>query len=154
MGLLDAFKKKHENVGKDKKPTNIVAPKINPEAKPSVTPEKPKKETTKVEEKTEKKLKLVKPTRNAHRILKKFILTEKSNRLQKLNQYTFAVSTDATKISIREAIHAVYNVRPISVQTRTVHGKAVRFGRLTGQQKTWKKAIVSLKAGDRIDTAE
>jgi large subunit ribosomal protein L23 len=153
MGLLDAFKKKHENVGKDKKPTHTIAQDIKPEVKSSI-PEKSKKENAKVEEKNEKKLKLVKPTRNAHRILKKFILTEKSSRLQKLNQYTFAVAPEATKISIREAVHAVYNVRPIGVQTRRVHGKRVRFGQLSGQQKTWKKTIVTLKAGDRIDTAE
>ncbi|MFA6588053.1 MAG: 50S ribosomal protein L23 [Patescibacteria group bacterium] len=146
MGLFDRIKKKHENVGKDKKPINVTDAK-----KSEKKPESEKKE--KPIHKSEK-IKVVKQnTREAYRILSGHIQTEKASRVGKLNQYVFAAPANVTKIEIAQAVVALYGVKPIKITTVKVHGKAVRFGRTKGNQKSWKKVFVKLKTGETIDTS-
>lgn len=156
MGLFDRLRKKHEDVGKDKKPTNPT------DAAPKAAVSKP------VEEKPEAKPaspdasrggKVAKPrvlktdTKHAYRTLLRPVLTEKSTRLTSQNQYVFAVPTSSSKIEVRDAVFAAYGIRPVHVTTTNVHGKAVRFGRVSGTQKNWKKATVTLPAGKTIDVS-
>lgn len=142
MGLFDSLRKKHQDVGKDKKPTN---------AKAVVAPARVKDEP-KPEAKAAKQERVLKAnTRHAHRTLLRPILTEKSTRLTSHNQYVFAVPTSASKIEVRDAVYAAYGVRPVHVTTRTVRGKSIRFGLVKGTQKSWKKATVSLPSGKTID---
>jgi large subunit ribosomal protein L23 len=91
-------------------------------------------------------------------ILKRPILTEKMTALQEKRQYAFEVEPNANKIEIGKAIQKKFNVRVLSVRTIRVKGKPTsqltRSGRFLGRTKTWKKAIVTLKEGDKIDFFE
>ncbi len=85
------------------------------------------------------------------------VVTEKSMRLiQEENKYTFKVAPDANKIEIRRAIEALFGVRVLKVNTMKVRGKERRFGWRypAGRKASWKKAIVTLAPGDRIDVVE
>ncbi|MGB4338479.1 MAG: 50S ribosomal protein L23 [Bacillota bacterium] len=82
------------------------------------------------------------------------IITEKSNRLTTEGKYVFEVKRDANKIEIAKAVEALFNVTVTDVNTMTVRGKLKRQGRFEGRTPTWKKAVVTLKAGDRIPLFE
>lgn len=90
----------------------------------------------------------------AHKILVKPLVTEKGNALSSNNQYLFEVTKNTNKNEIKKAIYAVYNVHPVSVNVINVLGKKVRRGRSFGQMKNWKKAVVTLKSGDKIEFFE
>jgi large subunit ribosomal protein L23 len=81
------------------------------------------------------------------------VLTEKGNRLRETeNQYLFEVARDANKIQIREAVETLFNVSVLEVRTMIVRGRLRRMGRGHAKTQNWKKAIVTLKEGDAIDT--
>ncbi|WP_443936515.1 50S ribosomal protein L23 [Pedobacter sp. MW01-1-1] len=89
-------------------------------------------------------------------ILKKPILTEKASALtEKSNRFTFAVSHKANKIQIKTAIEKMYGVTIVAVNTMVVDGKAksryTKAGFVSGRSPKYKKAIVTLKAGETID---
>jgi large subunit ribosomal protein L23 len=83
------------------------------------------------------------------------ILTEKSS-LQKeaLNKVTFKVVPDATKRQIKESIQSIFNVTVLDVRTINMLGKKRRFRMHMGKRPDWKKAIVTLKPGDKIEFFE
>ena len=84
-------------------------------------------------------------------IRRPIILTEKSNRLREnQNQVIFEVHKDANKIQIKGAIEALFKVGVIDVNTLVMRGKDKRMGRGYSKLRNWKKAIVTLKAGDAI----
>jgi large subunit ribosomal protein L23 len=91
-------------------------------------------------------------------ILKRPIVTEKITGLQDKRQFSFEVSLDANKIQIAQAVEKKFKVTVTSVRTMTVKGKRktqlTRRGRFEGRKNTWKKAIVTLKDGDKIDYFE
>ncbi len=90
--------------------------------------------------------------RDPRSIIRRALITEKGARLrEKHNSYLFQVSPDANKIQIREAIHSIFNVEVEDVRTINVQGKKKRMGRTEGRRSAWKKAIVTLKAGQTID---
>lgn len=85
-------------------------------------------------------------------VLRKPVLTEKSSRLQeKENKYTFIVSKDANKIEIRKAIEAKFGVTVTDINTTNYEGKVKRMGRNIGRKSSFKKAVVSVKEGDKIE---
>lgn len=89
-------------------------------------------------------------------VIIKPILTEKmTDRGEKLNQYGFIVNREANKIEIRKAVEEMYNVVVTEVNTMIYMGKAKRrytkAGLLVGRSNHFKKAIVTLKDGDKID---
>ena len=88
-------------------------------------------------------------------IIKRPLVTEKSN-IQKEtdNQLTFEVDRRANRIEIRRAIEQIFNVKVASVRTMQVTGKVKRRGRTLGKRRDWKKAIVTLRPGQRIDFFE
>ena len=69
-------------------------------------------------------------------------------------QVVFEVSRDANKIEIRSAIQSLFKVTVTDVRTLIVRGKEKRMGRFSGQRPSWKKAFVTLKAGDSIEFFE
>lgn len=71
----------------------------------------------------------------------------------KYNQVVFKVAPDATKPEVKAAVEALFKVNVKSVQILNVKGKTKRTGRITGQRKGWKKAFVSLGAGQEINFA-
>ena len=90
-----------------------------------------------------------------YNIIKRPLLTEKTN-IQKedCNQLTFEVDRQANRIEIKRAIEDIFKVRVAAVKTMQVKGKVKRRGRLLGKRKDWKKAIVTLVPGERIDFFE
>jgi large subunit ribosomal protein L23 len=84
-------------------------------------------------------------------IRRPIILTEKSNRLREgENQVIFEVHKDANKIQIKDAIQRLFKVGVVDVNTLNMRGKDKRMGRGYAKLRNWKKAIVTLKAGDQI----
>ena len=69
----------------------------------------------------------------------------------KNNQFMFRVAKDADKREIRQAVESLFGVKVPSVQTVNVKGKNKNFGRMQGKRSDWKKAYVSLEAGQDID---
>ncbi|MBL9130051.1 MAG: 50S ribosomal protein L23 [Verrucomicrobiaceae bacterium] len=82
-------------------------------------------------------------------------LSEKATLLgEKNNEYVFKVDTDATKIDIKHAIEKLFGKKVVGVRTSNVTGKAKRERRADyGRTNHWKKAIVRLKDGEKIDLA-
>jgi large subunit ribosomal protein L23 len=88
-------------------------------------------------------------------ILLKPIMTEKSMRQkEELNTVTFRVRPDANKVEIRSAVESVFNVKVSAVRTASFEGKLKRMGRHQGRRANWKKAIVTLAPGHKIDLVE
>ena len=88
-------------------------------------------------------------------ILVRPLMTEKSMRQkEELNTVAFKVRTDANKVEIRAAVEAAFNVKVTSVRTASFEGKLKRMGRYQGRRPGWKKAIVTLQAGHKIDLVE
>lgn len=80
------------------------------------------------------------------------LLTEKGTALQEShNQVTIRVAPHANKIEILKAVEALFNVKVDKVRTVNRKGKKKRLGRFVGQASDWKKAIVSLSEGSKID---
>ncbi|MCK0538567.1 50S ribosomal protein L23 [Alcanivorax quisquiliarum] len=70
---------------------------------------------------------------------------------EKANQVVFKVARDASKLEIKKAVEKLFDVKVESVQTVNVKGKQKVFGRVQGKRSDWKKAYVSLQAGQDID---
>ncbi len=83
------------------------------------------------------------------------IVTEKITGLQEGRQYAFEVDTAANKIEIARAVEKKFNVTVLSIRTMVQKGKSksqlTRRGRFTGRTSHWKKAIVTLKEGEKIE---
>ena len=90
----------------------------------------------------------------AYRLLIKPLVTEKAANLSALNKYVFMVAPDANKISVAAAVQEVYGIKPVDVNIIKMKGKRVLRGRISGQRKDWKKAIVTLPAGKTIKVYE
>jgi len=90
-----------------------------------------------------------------HRTIVRPLVTEKTSAAyQARGEYVFEVAPDATKPAIRAAIEKLFGVHVTAVWTMNARGKARRVGRATGTRPNWKKAIVTLKDGDKIDIFE
>jgi len=101
-------------------------------------------------------------------IIKRPLLTEKSARLRSTGgarsapaegesysqQVVFEVARDANKIEVKAAIETLFKVTVTDVRTLIVRGKMKRIGRFAGRRQAWKKAFVTLKAGDNIEFFE
>ena len=87
-------------------------------------------------------------------LVRRPIVTEKSTSMQSLrNQFTFEVARSANKIEVKKAIETLFSVKVVKVNIVGVPSKQKRtFGR-AGQTKPWKKAVVTLRAGDSIDVS-
>ena len=93
--------------------------------------------------------------KDPYSVLKRPLITEKSNLMKdELNQIAFEVDRRANKIEIKEAVKKLFNVHAIKVRTFNMLGKRKRMGRSEGKKSDWKKAIVTLKEGERIDFFE
>ncbi|MBC8522923.1 50S ribosomal protein L23 [PVC group bacterium] len=80
------------------------------------------------------------------------LLTEKATmQTEAANTYAFEVGKDATKIEIKEAVQALFDVRVEQVRTMVVRGKEKRFGRYFGKRPNWKKALVKVAEGDDLN---
>lgn len=92
--------------------------------------------------------------RNPRDVLKKPVVSERSMAMLEDNKYTFYVDPKANKIEIKNAVEELFNVSVLNVNTLNVKGKEKRMGRYVGRTADRKKAIVKLKAGDKIEIFE
>ena len=84
-------------------------------------------------------------------IMKHPLITEKAYRMSATGQYVFVVDKQSNKSEIKKAIKHIYAVDPISVNTVTIRGERQRFRGVAGKKQTLKKAIVTLKKGQKLD---
>jgi large subunit ribosomal protein L23 len=90
-----------------------------------------------------------------HDIIKRPLVTEKTNKQKEsTGQVTFEVDRSANRIEIQRAVENVFKVRVSAVRTMNVKGKVKRRGRIVGKRRNWKKAMVTLMPGERIDFFE
>jgi large subunit ribosomal protein L23 len=90
-----------------------------------------------------------------HDILFRPLVTEKSTiQKEQFNKVAFVVNRKANKVEIRQAVEKAFKVRVLDVCTLNVGGKKKRIGRIVGQKSDWKKAVVTLAPGDRIEFFE
>lgn len=153
MGIFDRFKKKKEEVDKKlAKPAKPVEAEKEIKYESKLTPEG---KLIKVAKKEKREAKAVKPkkedTGEAWRVLIKPLYTEKVTGLSVFNQYAFMVAPETNKIEVRKAIKKVYGIDPIKVNIANVKGKEVKYGRTEGRTKKWKKAVVTLAEGQKIE---
>ena len=93
--------------------------------------------------------------KNIFDIIKKPCLTEKGMLLQETqNQVVLKVDPRANKLEIKEAAEQLFNIKVDKVRTANVHGKKRRVGRFNGHTNDWKKAIISLAEGQKLDFLE
>lgn len=139
MAILDFFKKKKPK--KKRKPTKVEKPREEVREKPekkeevSVQPPKPRRKETGV----------------APLVLKSVHITEKATDLTRKNQYVFKVFPDSSKQEIKRAVEEVYGVGVLKVRPIRVKRKQRRLGRTFGWRKGYKKAIVTLREGQKIE---
>jgi large subunit ribosomal protein L23 len=88
-------------------------------------------------------------------IIKRPLITEKTNIQKEMsNQLSFEVDRRANRIEIKRAIEDIFKVKVAAVRTLQVTGKIKQRGRIVGKRRDWKKAIVTLRPGERIDFFE
>jgi large subunit ribosomal protein L23 len=91
---------------------------------------------------------------NIYQVLLKPTITEKSTLLQESGRYTFEVDPRANKIQVKEAVQRNFNVTVTDVNITKLHGKRKRYGPRVKKMPDIKKAVVTLKPGDRITLVE
>ena len=85
------------------------------------------------------------------RVIVRPVVTEKSTDMGESDKYVFEVASDANKNEVKQAVEKFFGVKVIDVRTMNVKGKPKRLGRYMGRRKDWKKAIVTVQSGDKID---
>jgi large subunit ribosomal protein L23 len=87
----------------------------------------------------------------AEKVLKRpLFLTEKASNLREQNKVVFEVARGANKLQIRDAVQKLFGVTVTDVHTMIYRGKDRRMGRGFAKLQNWKKAVITLKAGDTI----
>lgn len=90
-----------------------------------------------------------------YEVLRRPLLTEKTDiQTDTENRYTFEVDRRANKVQIKQAVETAFDVKVVAVNVINVPGKKRRLGRQIGRTPSWKKAIVTLAAGERIQLFE
>lgn len=93
--------------------------------------------------------------KDIYQVIKKPLITEKANILkEKANKVVFVVAQEANKAEIKEAVERLLKVKVLKVNCFAMKGKPRRLGRFSGKRPDWKKAVVTLRPGDRIEFFE
>ena len=93
--------------------------------------------------------------KNPRSIVRRALITEKgTQRREAANQYFFEVAPDANKIEIKRAVQEIFNVKVKDVRTMNLPDKPKRYGRYSGLSSGYKRAIVTLEAGQSIELFE
>jgi large subunit ribosomal protein L23 len=88
-------------------------------------------------------------------IIRRPLITEKTTIQKEMaNQVSFEVDRKANRVEIKRAVEKIFNVRVVGVRTMQIKGKTKRRGRIVGKRRDWKKALVTLGPGERIDFFE
>lgn len=91
---------------------------------------------------------------HAYGIILRPLITEKAQNMTALGKYAFAVDKRANKLQVKEAVEATFEVRVTAVNTCMMKGKVRRYGRNATKQPDWKKAVVTLAPGEKIELFE
>jgi len=91
---------------------------------------------------------------NSNDIIIRPIISEKTTELMEQHKYVFQVARDANKLTVKQALKDLFNVTPEKVNILNVRGKNRRLRYRIGKRSAWKKAIVTLSAGDKIEIFE
>jgi len=91
---------------------------------------------------------------NSNDIIIRPIISEKTTELMEQNKYVFQVARDANKLTVKKALKELFNVTPEKVNILNVRGRNRRLRFRVGKRAAWKKAIVTLSAGDKIEIFE
>ncbi len=144
MALLDFLKRKNE-IEKakkvDKKPAKVLDTK-NEEKKQEKVAEKPQTVVKRIK---------TKDVKFSYEAVKNPHVSEKASYLAEKDQYTFNVSPDYNKNEIKNAVEGIYNVDVLSVNIIKIPAKKRRLGRIEGFRKGYKKAVVKIKEGQKIE---
>ncbi len=90
-----------------------------------------------------------------YQIIKKPMITEKGTKQkEQANQYIFEIDRAANKVMVRNAVEKIFKVKVLSVAVMNMRGKRVRSGKNIGKKSDWKKAIVRLAPGQKIEFFE
>ncbi len=89
-----------------------------------------------------------------YQVLRRPLITEKNTMLQAQGKYAFEIAREANKQQIKQAVEKAFKVKVLAVNVMTVPGKTRRVGRQQVLTQSWKKAIVTLKPGDKIELFE
>ena len=89
-----------------------------------------------------------------YQVIVRPLITEKNTALQERNKYVFEVASQANKLQIKEAVEKAFKVTVTSVRVMGIPGKKRRFGKFNVRKVPSKKAVVTLKAGDKIQFFE
>jgi len=90
-----------------------------------------------------------------NKVVKRILVTEKSTAARDAsNKYFFEVDRKANKVQIAAAVEKLFKVKVVDVRVMHILGKKKRMGRIIGQKSSWKKAVVTLAAGNSIEFAE
>ena len=143
MKLLNIFKKKKTKEKKEGKEVKVVKKPIK-QIKPSERPKEVISEAKPAKIK-EKRIDL------AWKVLKSPHITEKATDLTGKNQYTFKVWPRTNKVEIKKAIEDLYGVDVLGIKIINIPSKRRKLGRTLGERKGYKKAIVKLKKGQKIE---
>ncbi|MDY4041735.1 MAG: 50S ribosomal protein L23 [Collinsella sp.] len=88
---------------------------------------------------------------DAHNVIIRPVVSERSYALMEENKYTFEVAKDANKFQIKDAVEELFNVKVTRVNTLSVKPKTKRVRYVAGKTRSWKKAIVTVREGDSIE---
>lgn len=91
---------------------------------------------------------------NSNDIIIRPIISEKTTELMERHKYVFQVARDANKLTVKQALKDLFNVTPEKVNILNVRGRNRRLRFRVGKRAAWKKAIVTLSAGDKIEIFE
>lgn len=120
------------------------------EAKGETVQQEPKKEEVKTVKKDPGKKRHAGGESEAYRVLIRPILSEKATHLATSGKYVFAVHQRANKSQVKKSIQQVYEVNVDSIKIIRLSGKMRRYGRSVGKTSAWKKAIVTVRKGEKI----
>lgn len=137
MGLLNRFKKSDTGIPAQKKVAQDT-------------------DTKKVVAKVAKKkaVSAGSSTSSTQNVVLRPLVTEKTAVLASNGKYVFVVSGDANRVQVKIAIKEMFGITPTFVNIQNVRGKRVRFGKRHGKRSDWKKAIVTLPEGQKINVYE
>ena len=89
-----------------------------------------------------------------YEVLRRPLITEKNTMLQAQGKYAFEIAREANKPQVKQAVEKAFKVKVLAVNVMTVPSKTRRVGRQQVLTQSWKKAIVTLKPGDKIEFFE
>jgi len=145
MALLDFLKNK-EDAEKSKKPAKKPA-----KASAAKKSEPKKSEPVKTKSETTVVKTTVKPGKFSYDAIKQPHISEKASYLSEKDQYIFEISPNYNKNEVKKAVEGIYGVNVLSVNVIRIPSKKRRLGKTEGVRKSYKKAIVKIKNGQKIE---